>query len=139
MMSNGRVWLELEKNAAVIEKKHHLELDALSEQMRMKEEKQEYEEKASQGAQNKNKFSSDVSQESNLEGRCKSVEVDDVDKLVSTNQSSSKMNKPTWRMDLQALEVSYKIKRAKQQLLLLQWLMGMQESGEDIEAAVVIE
>ncbi|CAI0397457.1 unnamed protein product [Linum tenue] len=47
--------------------------------------------------------------------------------VINTNGSS---NNP-WRMDLQALGVSYKIKRLKQQLLMLERLTGKQESGEE--------
>lgn len=37
-------------------------------------------------------------------------------------------------MDLQALGVSYKIKRLKQQLLMLERLMGKQESSENVKS-----
>ncbi|OMO93616.1 hypothetical protein COLO4_16772 [Corchorus olitorius] len=47
--------------------------------------------------------------------------------------SNSKTKSTPWRMDLQALGVSYKIKRLKQQLLMVERLTGKQESGNDIE------
>ncbi|XP_016737301.1 interaptin isoform X1 [Gossypium hirsutum] len=50
-------------------------------------------------------------------------------------QSLSKTKSTLWRMDLQALGVSYKIKRLKQQLLLLERLTGKQETGEDTEGS----
>ncbi|XP_022737408.1 myosin heavy chain, muscle-like [Durio zibethinus] len=62
-----------------------------------------------------------------------SAVVDSVDKSLLPGQSSSKTKNTPWRMDLQALGVSYKIKRLKQQLLMLERLTGKQESGEDME------
>ncbi|GMJ13606.1 hypothetical protein like AT5G53020 [Hibiscus trionum] len=57
--------------------------------------------------------------------------VESSDKLVSIAQSmGAKTKNNPWRMDLQALGVSYKIKRLKQQLLMLERLKGKQESGE---------
>ncbi|CAL1404486.1 unnamed protein product [Linum trigynum] len=47
--------------------------------------------------------------------------------VISTNGSSNNL----WRMDLHALGVSYKIKRLKQQLLMLERLTEKQESGEE--------
>ncbi|GLU12033.1 hypothetical protein SLE2022_287420 [Rubroshorea leprosula] len=64
-----------------------------------------------------------------------SVEANNVDKLVSSGQDLCKTSNPLWRMDLQALGVSYKIKRLKQQLLLLERLTGKQESGEYVESS----
>ncbi|KAL2556257.1 Ribonuclease P protein subunit P38-related [Forsythia ovata] len=46
---------------------------------------------------------------------------------------STKIN-PTWKVDLHALGVSYKIKRLKQQLLMLERLTGSQESDEKGES-----
>ncbi|XP_021279150.1 uncharacterized abhydrolase domain-containing protein DDB_G0269086 isoform X4 [Herrania umbratica] len=62
-----------------------------------------------------------------------SVEVDSADKSALPVQSLSKTKNTLWRMDLQALGVSYKIKRLKQQLLMVERLTGKQESGEDME------
>ncbi|XVF10085.1 hypothetical protein REPUB_Repub07fG0152800 [Reevesia pubescens] len=56
-----------------------------------------------------------------------------VDNSALPGQSLSKTKNTPWRMDLQALGVSYKIKRLKQQLLMLERLTGKQESGEDME------
>ncbi|KAJ0101780.1 hypothetical protein Patl1_05177 [Pistacia atlantica] len=60
------------------------------------------------------------------------VEVDTAEQLASSNQSLSKTNSSPWRMDLHALGVSYKIKRLKQQLLMLERLTG--KTGEDTES-----
>lgn len=60
-------------------------------------------------------------------------EVDIVEKLSPTGQCSSKKMGSLWKMDIHALGVSYKIKRLKQQLLMLERLTGKQESGEDRE------
>ncbi|WRX18374.1 hypothetical protein QQP08_010861 [Theobroma cacao] len=62
-----------------------------------------------------------------------SVEVDSADKSALPGQSLGKTKNTPWRMDLQALGVSYKIKRLKQQLLMVERLTGKQESGEDTE------
>lgn len=48
-----------------------------------------------------------------------------------TQQHLIKANSSQWRMDLHALGVSYKLKRLKQQLIMLERLRGKQESGED--------
>lgn len=62
------------------------------------------------------------------------VEIDDVEKLASPSQQPlNKINSSPWRMDLHALGVSYKIKRLKQQLLMLERLTGKQESGKDLD------
>ncbi|KAJ6868051.1 myosin-10-like isoform X2 [Populus alba x Populus x berolinensis] len=58
------------------------------------------------------------------------VVVDTVEKIALTSQSLMKTNNSTWGMDLHALGVSYKIKRLKQQLLMLERLTGKQDSGE---------
>ncbi|PPR84553.1 hypothetical protein GOBAR_AA36162 [Gossypium barbadense] len=54
---------------------------------------------------------------------------------VEKETNSSALASTLWRMDLQALGVSYKIKRLKQQLLLLERLTGKQETGEDTEGS----
>ncbi|KAF8042851.1 hypothetical protein BT93_A1241 [Corymbia citriodora subsp. variegata] len=54
--------------------------------------------------------------------------------LPSLSQISSKTKSSSWKMDLQALGVSYKIKRLKQQLLMLERLMGKQESSGSVES-----
>ncbi|KAK6926021.1 hypothetical protein RJ641_007740 [Dillenia turbinata] len=59
-------------------------------------------------------------------------EVEMVEKLASDGKfSSSKISTPPWKMDLHALGVSYKIKRLKQQLLMLERLMGKRGSNEE--------
>lgn len=60
------------------------------------------------------------------------VEVDTVEKVASSSQSPSNANNSPWRMDLHALGVSYKLKRLKQQLLMLERFTG--KSGEDTES-----
>ncbi|KDO54212.1 hypothetical protein CISIN_1g003812mg [Citrus sinensis] len=60
------------------------------------------------------------------------VEVDTVEKVASSSQSPSNTNNSPWRMDLHALGVSYKLKRLKQQLLMLERFTG--KSGEDTES-----
>lgn len=50
---------------------------------------------------------------------------------TSTSVSQELSNKSNWRMDIHALGVSYKIKRLKQQLLMLERLTGKQESNEN--------
>ncbi|XP_004309143.1 PREDICTED: golgin subfamily A member 6-like protein 22 [Fragaria vesca subsp. vesca] len=61
------------------------------------------------------------------------VEVNGAEKLVisSPGQASGTNNNSLWRMDLQALGVSYKIKRLKQQLLMLERFTGKHDNGED--------
>lgn len=51
----------------------------------------------------------------------------------SPSPSNIKTSNSPWRMDLQALGVSYKIKRLKQQLLMLERLTGKQENSEQKE------
>ncbi|KAL0452407.1 UNVERIFIED_CONTAM: hypothetical protein Slati_1218800 [Sesamum latifolium] len=46
-------------------------------------------------------------------------------------ETSGKRSNSTWTMDVHALGISYKIKRLKQQLLLLERLTGKKESCED--------
>lgn len=62
-----------------------------------------------------------------------SPEVDIVEKLAASGQCLTMKNSTAWKMDIHALGVSYKIKRLKQQLLMLERLTGKQESGEDGE------
>uniref|UniRef100_A0A5B7B0U2 Uncharacterized protein n=1 Tax=Davidia involucrata TaxID=16924 RepID=A0A5B7B0U2_DAVIN len=61
-------------------------------------------------------------------------EAEIVKKSASAGQCSSKKITSPWKMDLHALGVSYKIKRLKQQLLMLERLTGKQESCEDRES-----
>lgn len=69
-------------------------------------------------------------------GNASLVEIDAAENLASpTQQALNKTNSSPWRMDLHALGVSYKIKRLKQQLLMLERLTGKQESGEDMESS----
>lgn len=69
-------------------------------------------------------------------GNASPVEIDAAENLASpTQQALNKTNSSPWRMDLHALGVSYKIKRLKQQLLMLERLTGKQESGEDMESS----
>ncbi|XP_075650679.1 uncharacterized protein LOC142621246 [Castanea sativa] len=68
------------------------------------------------------------------EGRTSPVDIDVTEKLASSSQPLNKTNNSPWRMDLHALQVSYKIKRLKQQLLMLERLTGKQESLEDTES-----
>ncbi|KAL4360550.1 hypothetical protein GQ457_04G013590 [Hibiscus cannabinus] len=60
-----------------------------------------------------------------------SLVVESGDKSVSIVHSvGAKTKNNPWRMDLQALGVSYKVKRLKQQLLMLERLKGKEEKGE---------
>lgn len=68
------------------------------------------------------------------EGSTGLVEVDTTENLASPSQPLSKTNNSPWRIDLCALGVSYKIKRLKQQLFMLERLAGKQESVEDTES-----
>lgn len=63
------------------------------------------------------------------EKRVSLVEVDTVEKVASSSQSLRNTNNSPWRMNLHALGVSYKLKRLKQQLLMLERFTG--KSGED--------
>ncbi|XWS48580.1 hypothetical protein CRYUN_Cryun13aG0088900 [Craigia yunnanensis] len=198
----GWVQAEAEKYATVIEKRHHLELDAFAEQMRLKDEKlrgfslavaehgtriqaaavpsltndsfwpkvkiikkkseeQETETTLLDKSQKRHAEKEEVipsynksknirlivqSPEKEFEEEREypnpgpiqketngSVVVDSVAKSALPVQSLSKTKNTPWRMDLRALGVSYKIKRLKQQLLMLERLTGKQESGEDME------
>ncbi|XP_008234759.1 PREDICTED: CAP-Gly domain-containing linker protein 1 isoform X1 [Prunus mume] len=64
------------------------------------------------------------------EGSESSVAVNGTEKLASPTHASS-TNNSLWRMDLQALGVSYKVKRLKQQLLMLERFTGKHEGAED--------
>ncbi|XP_059667255.1 uncharacterized protein LOC132312768 [Cornus florida] len=57
-------------------------------------------------------------------------EADTDEKSATDGQCLSKKTTP-WKMDLHALGVSYKIKRLKQQLVMLEKVTGKQESCED--------
>ncbi|XP_057445577.1 uncharacterized protein LOC130737746 isoform X2 [Lotus japonicus] len=60
--------------------------------------------------------------------------VDAAEKIGSTTCTSfNKTKQSPWKMDLHALGVSYKIKRLKQQLVLVERLTGMQSNGENSE------
>ncbi|KAF5947523.1 hypothetical protein HYC85_013480 [Camellia sinensis] len=60
-------------------------------------------------------------------------EVDIVENSASSSQCSSKSIVSPWKMDLHALGVSYKIKRLKQLLLMIEQLIGKHERCEDRE------
>ncbi|KAJ8751909.1 hypothetical protein K2173_000655 [Erythroxylum novogranatense] len=55
-------------------------------------------------------------------------------KSLSLSQPMIKKTRSEWKKDLHALGVSYKIKRLKQQVLMLERLAGKQESGEDVQS-----
>lgn len=60
--------------------------------------------------------------------------VDAAEKIGSTTCTPfNKTKQSPWKMDLHALGVSYKIKRLKQQLVLVERLTGMQSNGENSE------
>ncbi|KAL9164368.1 hypothetical protein ABFS82_06G100400 [Erythranthe guttata] len=61
-------------------------------------------------------------------------EMDIVSTLESPNEETTKQGQEsnsTWKMDIQALGVSYKVKRLKQQLLMLERLTGKKETDEN--------
>lgn len=60
--------------------------------------------------------------------------IKNIENLGVSSESLSKKIGSTWKMDLHALGVSYKIKRLKQQLLLFERLTGKKESLEDGES-----
>ncbi|CAI9092585.1 OLC1v1027869C2 [Oldenlandia corymbosa var. corymbosa] len=75
--------------------------------------------------------SPDSIQEESISG---SQEVDSTESSssqISGKCFSNKSNNTSWKLDLHALGLSYKIKRLKQQLLMLERLAGKQESLED--------
>ncbi|KAL8537983.1 hypothetical protein ACS0TY_000072 [Phlomoides rotata] len=59
--------------------------------------------------------------------------VANLETLPSMGEGTSKRSNPTKKMDIHALGVSYKIKRLKQQFLMLERLTGKQESCENNE------
>ncbi|XP_056159596.1 uncharacterized protein LOC115680703 [Syzygium oleosum] len=63
-----------------------------------------------------------------------STDLGTLQNLPSVSQISSKTKSSSWKIDLQALGVSYKIKRLKQQLLMLERLMGKKESSKNVES-----
>ncbi|XP_057993925.1 uncharacterized protein LOC110655311 isoform X2 [Hevea brasiliensis] len=75
-----------------------------------------------------------VSNEAPLKDKSASlVEIDSVQKSTWPSQPLIKTTNSACRMDLQALGVSYKIKRLKQQLIMLERLTGKLEIGEHTE------
>ncbi|XP_021604042.1 myosin-9 isoform X2 [Manihot esculenta] len=81
-----------------------------------------------------------VSNEASMKDKSASpVEVDTVQKSPLVSQALENTTKSPWRMDLQALGVSYKIKRLKQQLLVLERLTGKLEIGEQTEDNDIIQ
>ncbi|XP_022968142.1 myosin-2 [Cucurbita maxima] len=60
-------------------------------------------------------------------------EVDNAEQLASIGQQFGRTYSAQWRMDIHALGVSYKIKRLKQQFLLLEKLIGKQETSRNSE------
>lgn len=69
---------------------------------------------------------------SSVQKDCSSA-ADMVNNSDQPNQLVSKMNNTQSKLDLHALGISYKIKRLKQQFLMVEKLMGKQESGEIAE------
>ncbi|KAI4337979.1 hypothetical protein L6164_016338 [Bauhinia variegata] len=61
------------------------------------------------------------------------VEVDATEKIAYTSHLSNKANHSQWKMDLHALGVSYKIKRLKQQLILVERLIGKQANDDNAD------
>ncbi|KAL0548802.1 hypothetical protein IC582_013275 [Cucumis melo] len=59
--------------------------------------------------------------------------VDNAESLASIGQQFGRTYSAQWRMDIHALGVSYKIKRLKQQFLLLERLVGKQETARNSE------
>lgn len=76
----------------------------------------------------------DVSNEAPVEDKSASPVVVDTTKSPLPSQPLIKLNNSPGRMDLQALGVSYKIKRLKQQLVMLERLTGKQQIGEDTKS-----
>ncbi|XP_054799430.1 LOW QUALITY PROTEIN: uncharacterized protein LOC129303888 [Prosopis cineraria] len=64
-----------------------------------------------------------------------SQQADVVDTAANVASGSNTKNSSPWKMDLHALGVSYKIKRLKQQLVLVERLTGKQANDEDAEAS----
>ncbi|KAL1553120.1 centromere-associated protein E-like [Salvia divinorum] len=65
------------------------------------------------------------------QGRSGSDDAANVETTTSLGQGSSKKKNSTLKLDIHALGVSYKIKRLKQQFLMLERLMGKQENSEN--------
>ncbi|KAL2339605.1 hypothetical protein Fmac_007545 [Flemingia macrophylla] len=65
--------------------------------------------------------------------RPKKAEADASEKIASTSQTLSTTKQSLWKMDLHALGISYKIKRLKQQLVLVERLTGRQANDEQAE------
>ncbi|XP_011075966.1 myosin heavy chain, striated muscle [Sesamum indicum] len=66
--------------------------------------------------------------------RRESIDSDDIanaETSTSLGQGPSRKTTSTWKMDIHALGVSYKIKRLKQQFLMLERLTGKQENSEN--------
>ncbi|KAG6410053.1 hypothetical protein SASPL_128100 [Salvia splendens] len=65
------------------------------------------------------------------QGRSSSDDAANVETTISAGQGLSKKKNSTLKLDIHALGVSYKIKRLKQQFLMLERLMGKQENSEN--------
>ncbi|XP_019417523.1 PREDICTED: polyamine-modulated factor 1-binding protein 1 [Lupinus angustifolius] len=63
------------------------------------------------------------------------IEVAVAEKIASTSQPSNNTKQLPWKMDLHALGVSYKIKRLKQQLVLVERLTERQANDEQAETS----
>ncbi|XP_028790744.1 myosin heavy chain, cardiac muscle isoform-like isoform X2 [Neltuma alba] len=61
------------------------------------------------------------------------VDLDAAENIASTSQSSNETSHFPWKMDLYAVGVFYKIKRLKQQLVLVDRLIGRQARGGEKE------
>ncbi|CAL5204068.1 unnamed protein product [Lathyrus oleraceus] len=61
------------------------------------------------------------------------IEIDTAEKIGSTSKPLNDAKQFQWKMDLHALGVSYKIKRLKQQLILIERLTGRQNNEEHAE------
>ncbi|CAK9318175.1 unnamed protein product [Citrullus colocynthis] len=59
--------------------------------------------------------------------------IDNAEQLASIGQQFGRTYSTQWRMDIHALGVSYKIKRLKQQFLLLERLVGKKETARNSE------
>ncbi|XP_047968158.1 synaptonemal complex protein 1-like [Salvia hispanica] len=70
------------------------------------------------------------------QGRSGPDDAANVETTTSLGQGSSKKKNSTLKLDIHALGVSYKIKRLKQQFLMLERLMGKQENSENNNADV---
>uniref|UniRef100_A0A6N2LMI4 Uncharacterized protein n=1 Tax=Salix viminalis TaxID=40686 RepID=A0A6N2LMI4_SALVM len=124
-----------DKNAKKETKDHNQEEKVhLTETSQEKNTEKEEEDEKALHNQSKNKTSLEEEEVVSNQG-CTSaspVVADTVEKLALTSQSLMKTNNSTWGMDFHALGVSYKIKRLKQQLLMLETLTGKQDSGEHL-------